>query len=156
MRMRWAALVAAGALAAARLLASGDAAGDEPLELAVVVGSRQQAAIALADLAPIFTTTTRELANGTAVSAFNMPPRSDERVLFDKVVLHLDPDESATFWIDRKIRGGSAPPRQIPEPALMLRVVAQVDGAIGYVPRARVDATVRVVAWVRNGKLTKP
>jgi hypothetical protein len=156
MRARWAAFVAAGALAAARVLGPEDACADEPLELAVVVSSQQRAQVALTDLASIFTTTTRELANGTSVSPFNLPSKSDERVLFDKAVLNLGPDDSASFWIDRKIRGGNAPPRQIPDAALMLRVVGQVDGAIGYLPRARVDATVRVVAWVRNGKLVKP
>jgi hypothetical protein len=151
-----AALVAACALAAAPLLGSDDAGAEEPLELAVVVGSREASPMALSELPPIFTTATRELAGGKAVSPFNLPPKSAERVLFDKAVLHLDPDESATFWIDRKIRGGNAPPRQIPDAALMLRVVGQVDGAVGYLPRAQVDATVRVVAWVRGGKLVKP
>jgi hypothetical protein len=129
---------------------------DEPLELAVVLNGGNQSPVALSDLAPIFTVTKRELAGGRAVTPFNLPPKSQERVLFDQVVLGFDPDDAARYWIDQKIRGGNPPPRQIPDAALMHRVIGTLDDSIGYLPSDRVDATVRVVARIRNGKLTRP
>jgi hypothetical protein len=150
------AVAAALALVAMPLPSTPVAGADAPVELAVVVSSRNQAPIALSDLAPIFTTTKRDLGDGKLVTPFNLLPKSAERVVFDKAVLSFDPDDAASFWIDRKIRGGNAPPRQVPDAGLMLRVVAQLDDAIGYVPASGVDATVRVVARVRNGKLAKP
>jgi hypothetical protein len=150
------ALAAAVALVATPLPSTPVAGAGEPVELAVVMSSRNQSPIAPSDLAPIFTTTKRDLGGGKSVTPFNLPPRSEERVLFDKAVLGLDPDDAASFWIDRKVRGGNAPPRQVPDAGLMLRVVGQLDDAIGYLPSSRVDATVRVVARVRNGKVTKP
>ena len=148
-------LAAAFALVATPLPSLPLAGADAPVELVVVTSSRNPAPIALSDLAPIFATTRREI-GGKPVTPFNMPPRSEERTVFDKAVLSFDPDDAASFWIDRKIRGGNAPPRQVPDAGLMLRVVAQLDDAIGYLPATRADATVRVVARVHNGKLTKP
>ena len=40
-------------------------------------------------------------------------PRTVDRVGFDQVVLKMDPDAVGRFWIDRKIRGGSGPPRTV-------------------------------------------
>jgi hypothetical protein len=48
------------------------------------------------------------------------------------VVLGLEPDDVARFWIDQRIRGQAGAPRAIPV-AMLIRVVPQLPGAIGYV-----------------------
>ncbi|MDX2052190.1 MAG: hypothetical protein SFV15_07360 [Polyangiaceae bacterium] len=74
---------------------------------------------------------------------FNHPVQTSERREFDRVVLGLSPDEVARYWINRKIRGQSGPPRTVPSSALLLRVVAQLKGAIGYVRSSQLNGSVR-------------
>ena len=52
---------------------------------------------------------------------------------FDRAVLGLEPEAVGPFWIDRRIRGESSPPRTVPSTDLLLRVVAKLPGAIAYV-----------------------
>lgn len=72
-------------------------------------------------------------AAGKRLVPLNLAPLSHERVGFDQAVLGMDPDSVARYWIDRKIRGQSGPPKAIDPPELMPRVVTKLDGAIGYV-----------------------
>ena len=73
-------------------------------------------------------------ASGKRLLPLNLTPNSRERGAFDKTVLSMSPDAIARYWVDRKIRGDSGPPKSIEPLDLMQRVVARVDGAIGYAP----------------------
>src|SRR5690606_23092438 len=55
-----------------------------------------------------------------------------ERVGFDDSVLGMNPEIVRQYWIDRKIRGQSGPPKTINSGALVLKLVNKVPGAIGY------------------------
>lgn len=90
------------------------------------------------------------------IVAFNYPPDHALRVAFDRAVLRMSPDEVGRFWLDQRIRGQGRPPRQVPDPELMARLVARVPGALGYVPPKLVDQHVRVIARVVNGKVLPP
>ncbi len=122
-------------------------------ELAVIVHPSNDAKLTADDLADVFRTVMRSWPGGKSIAAFELPPNTDERVLFDRAVLKLEPDDVAHFWIDRRMRGGSPPPHQVPEATILLRVVAKLAGAIGYVPASLVDSSVRVVAHVRAGEV---
>lgn len=74
---------------------------------------------------------------------FNYAPGDPLRVTFDSLVLGLSKDEVARYWVDRKIRGQSAPPRTVPSPAFMVAVAARLVGAIGYIPESALSAKVR-------------
>jgi ABC-type phosphate transport system substrate-binding protein len=126
------------------------------LELAVIVNASNTNEIKTADIDAIFKTSITRWADGAPLTAFNLPPQTDPRTVFDRAVLRMEPDDAARFWIDRKVRGGDPPPRQVPDPTLMVRVVAQLKGAIGYAPIDAVGSGVRIVARVRGGKLIKP
>jgi hypothetical protein len=103
--------------------------------LVVIAHPRAPAsALGAAEVETIFTTRKLFWADGSRIIAFNLPPRSALRVSFDEAALHLSPDEVARFWIDRRVRGGQPPPRQVPDLEMMLRVVAKVEGAVGYAP----------------------
>jgi hypothetical protein len=45
----------------------------------------------------------------------------------------MSPDQVARYWVDRKIRGQSGPPKSIDSPSVLQRVVAQIKASIGYV-----------------------
>ncbi len=108
------------------------------------------------ELEAIFLTDRRYWSGTKAIIAFNLPPRSDERVYFDQVVLRMDSDSVARFWRDRRVRSGSPPPRQAPDPVTVARLVAKLEGAVGYVPASIAAHDVRIVARIRNGKVLPP
>jgi hypothetical protein len=100
------------------------------------------------EIEAIFTTRRLDWPGGSRIVAFNFPPRHPAREEFDRRALHLEPDEVARFWIDRRVRGGHPPPRQIPDARTMLRVVASLETAVGYVASGEADGSVRVVAEI--------
>jgi len=108
------------------------------------------------ELEAIFTTVRRYWSGSQAIVPFNLVPRSDERVLFDRVVLRMNPDEVGRFWLDRRVRSGPPPPRQAPDASTAARLVGRLEGAISYVPAPLVQSDVRVVARIRDGKVVRP
>jgi len=126
-------------------------------ELVVVVHpSVGQATLDELELESIYLASRRFWSGSRAIVPFNLPPHEDERVLFDHVVLRMDPDEVGRFWLDRRVRGGPPPPRQAPDPLTVVRLVARLEGAIGYAPVGVPLADVRVVAKIRDGKVVRP
>ena len=100
------------------------------------------------DIEAFFTTRKLDWPGGKRVVPFNFPARNPVREAFDRDALHLDPDEAARYWIDRRVRGGHPPPRQVPDCHTMVRVVASLDTAIGYALKEDVTSDVRIVAEV--------
>ena len=117
--------------------------------LVVVVNPKNPVrSLGTGDVEAIFTTRRLDWPGGGRVVAFNFPPRNPTREAFDRGALHLEPGEVARYWIDRRVRGGHPPPRQIPDARTLLRVVASLESAVGYVANGEVDGTVRVVAEI--------
>ena len=73
-------------------------------------------------------------ASGKRLLPLNLTPSSRERGAFDRTVLNMSPEAIARYWVDRKIRGDSGPPKAIEPLDLLQRVVGRLDGAIGYAP----------------------
>jgi len=126
-------------------------------DLAVIVHPDNDVSVLdAADLEAIFTVSRRYWSGSRAILAFNLPAKSEPRVKFDRVVLHMEPDEAANYWIDRKVRGGSPPPRQAPDPTIMVRLVEKLSASIGYVPVALVSDQVKVVARIVGNDVRRP
>jgi hypothetical protein len=68
-----------------------------------------------------------------------------DRVAFDESVLGMDPDTVGLYWVDRKIRGQSGPPKAVETADVLLRVVSRVPGAVGYVRAEAVRGSVKVL-----------
>jgi hypothetical protein len=94
--------------------------------------------------------------DGTRVLPFNYPAGHPLRVTFDRLVLGFDPEQTARYWIDARIRAGSEAPRSLGTPALATRVVTQLRGSIAYVPVGESTAGLRVVARVSRAGVTAP
>ena len=77
--------------------------------------------------------------------------QSVDETNFDQVVLGMDAEAVARFWIDRKIRGGSGPPRTVESLTTLRRVVEKLPGAIGYIRPAQLSNEVRAIRV--DGKL---
>ena len=84
-------------------------------------------------------------ASGKRLLPLNLTPNSRERGAFDKTVLGMSPEAIARYWVDRKIRGDSGPPKTIEPLDLLQRVVARLDGAIGYAPVSEIRPELKAV-----------
>lgn len=113
--------------------------------LVVIVHAGNQETPSLADLAAMFTTRKQTWSGGKRIVPFNFPPKHEVRVAFDRAVLEMDPDAVARYWIDRRIRGGNPPPKQVTNARMIVRLVEKLDGAIAYVPRDTQLGATRVV-----------
>lgn len=69
---------------------------------------------------------------GDTLLPLNHPAGSETRERFDESVLAMDSIASQRYWIDSMIRGGRKAPRSVPNTALLMRVLAHMQGAIGY------------------------
>lgn len=81
----------------------------------------------------------------TTLRPLNLPPGVPERIAFDRRVLAMEPAQVARFWIDRRIRGQSGPPRVLPTGQLVVRIVARVPDTIGYALEMAIVDGVKVV-----------
>ncbi|MBN2193102.1 MAG: substrate-binding domain-containing protein [Polyangiaceae bacterium] len=145
------------ALAILLVAAGTTAEGNHAGEICVVVhpGNASAAGDRVA-LRQVFQTKVTRWSNGERITPLNLPKQSPHRGAFDRAVLGLSPEESERYWIDRKIRGGAPPPATAPEPGAVVRVVAQSEGAIGYVPASSLASNVKVIARIRDGKVVEP
>lgn len=98
------------------------------------------------DLGAIFTTRKQSWSSGARIVPFNFPAKHELRVQFDQIVLGMDPDDVARYWIDRRIRGGNTPPKQVPNALTIVKLVEKLEGSIGYVPRSAVSSGVRTIS----------
>jgi hypothetical protein len=115
--------------------------------------ARLRLAVIIAKSSPLETISLQDLRNlyrgdrlvGHQLIPFAFQAGTPERIAFDHSVLGMSPDDVARYWIDRKIRGQSGPPRAIDNPDLLMRVVAKLDGGLGYVRASDVKDYVKVL-----------
>jgi hypothetical protein len=144
-------------LAPLLLLCPGELHAAPELTLDVIVHAGSKVGpLSAYELEALFTRTQTRWADGKPVIPFSFPAGSEARVLFDRVALRLRPEEVGRFWLDHRIRGLGLPPKQVPSASLMLQVVANLPGAIGYVPATRNRPGVKVVARIQQGKVVPP
>lgn len=93
----------------------------------------------------------RVTTNGKQLIPVTYPKGSPERIAFDEAVLGMGPEQVGLYWIDRKIRGQSGPPKDVPNAATVVWIVGKVDGAIGFVRASAVGDDVKVLRV--DGKL---
>jgi hypothetical protein len=125
-------------------------AADRVVLLVLVAKESPLQDLSLTELKRLYSAESDSLGDSRAIP-FNQPPRSPDRVLFDKLVLGMDPDQVSQYWIDRRIRGLSGPPRVVDSLSLLLRLVARLPGGVGYAHAAQVPADVRALRV--SGKL---
>jgi hypothetical protein len=150
-------LVLAGVFLASVLLTTQAATASGDQNLAIIVNANVAVSrLSASELEAIFTSSRRTWPDGSSIGAFSYALESQIRRDFDRVVLRMSTDEVARFWIDQRVRGGAPPPRQVPDPSLVIRLVAKLPGCIAYVPDNLVNPTVKVVARVRDGRVIAP
>ncbi|HTV18600.1 MAG TPA: hypothetical protein VMG12_08020, partial [Polyangiaceae bacterium] len=114
--------------------------------LVAIVGSSSPIRdIALGNLRRVFLGEPVQSPTGQKLLGFNHPPKTRARMLFDELVLGMDPDEVARHWVDQRIRVGARPPRVVPNVPLLRQVISRLPGAIGYLTIADLDPSVRAL-----------
>ena len=129
---------------------------DGPVELVVVVNGDNDETPSSSDLESYFLRRDEHWGSGVTVIPLNYPPDSALRRAFDHAVLSMSPDDVVRYWLDQRIRSGKNAPRELADPAIILKLVARFNGAIGYLPASSATRGVRVVARIRGGKLLPP
>jgi ABC-type phosphate transport system substrate-binding protein len=115
-----------------------------------------QSSLSKDELAAIFSGVLQTWKNGKDVRVLNLATKSPERVLFDKVIMGMSPEQNAQYWIERRIRGEGTSPKQIPSSDMMVAVIKALSGAVGYVNATALKPDTRVLARIQNGKVVAP
>jgi hypothetical protein len=114
--------------------------------LIVIIGASSSVKdVSTAALRRIFQGLPTGFEGGKRYIPLNHATGTPTRAQFDRAVLGLEPSQVGAFWIDRRIRDESPPPRTIPSPELALRIVASLPGAITYVYPELLNSTVRAL-----------
>ncbi|MET0339456.1 MAG: hypothetical protein ABW252_00560 [Polyangiales bacterium] len=100
--------------------------------------------VSRAELRNLFLRHSSMIGPHTAIPVHQQPTAA-ARDKFDAAVLSMSEAELGRYWVDRRVRGESGPPRAIASLAVLLRVVAKLPGAVAYAYANEVDATVRVL-----------
>jgi hypothetical protein len=123
-------------------------------DLVVIIHPRNQAKISAASLEAMFLRKERRWPDATAVLPLNLVPDNDARQRFDRAALGMEPDDVARYWLEQRIRDGTMAPREIADPVLVVKLVAHLDGAIGYVPASTDLQGVVIVGTIRQGRVS--
>ncbi len=145
------ALLATVAVALATLAPRPVRAGNEVALAIIVAPGSKLTNISIDDLRRVFQSERLTDPAGNRLIGLNHPPKTVDRAGFDRAVLGMDPETVGRFWIDRKIRGSSGPPRTVDSLAILRRVVEKLPGAIGYIRPAQLSGEVRAIRV--DGKL---
>jgi hypothetical protein len=94
--------------------------------------------------------------SGHNVVPINQPPGTPARLTFDSTVMDFNADQTARYWIDARIRSGTQPPTTAPSDSLVIRFVAKLAGAIGYVAADKVGPDQNIVARIDAGRVVRP
>jgi hypothetical protein len=111
----------------------------------IVASNSAMTDVSLGTLRRVFLSEPVSGPGGLRLVGFNQPAGSRGRESFDRVVLGMDPEQVARYWVDQRIRGGARPPRQVNSVSLLRQVISRFPGAVGYLSPADLDASVRAL-----------
>jgi len=121
------------------------AARAEAQVIAIVVDrNNPRSDIGTEELRSLFLGKRREWTDGTRAVPIDLDSGAPRRA-FCATVLRMSEAEYDRFWVDQRVRGAGTGPRQLSSAGLVMRLVARVRGAVGYVPLGRVDGSVKVL-----------
>ncbi len=124
-------------------------------ELVVIVNRSNRAGnLSKGDLRAIFLSKRMRWEDGSKILAVNLPNSNASRHRFDEVVLGMSREDVGKYWVDRRLRGGTGAPKSVSSPEVVVKVVSDSETAVGYVSRADVNQSVKIVATIRGNSVT--
>lgn len=119
---------------------------EEKPQLAIVVAKTSPLEqLSIHDLKNLYMGDRISAPGGTQLIPVALRGGSPERTAFERTVLGMAADRLAKYWIDRKIRGQSGPPKSVDTAELLQLVVTKLEGGIGYVSASAVSSGVKIV-----------
>jgi len=101
--------------------------------------------LTVVELRRIFMKQTRMWSHAESIVPVDWDATSPHREAFSRQVLGRSVREMGDYWVQQSVTQGLAPPSTQRSARALLRFIASVSGAIGYLPPGDVDATVSVV-----------
>jgi len=129
-------------------VASG-AAAQQPGRMAVIVHPERRAELSVDQLAQIYLRRKQHWDDGEIIVPLNLASGMPQRAQFSQRVLRQTEPRLADYW-NRRYFDGVMPPATLASTAAVRRYVAADRRAIGYVPAAEVDASVRVILYLER------
>lgn len=141
-------LMSAPALQTAPGVAGARAVGgalQDPAFVVIVNKTNPVKTLAVAELRRIFMKQTRMWPHAESIVPVDWDATSPLRETFSKLVLARSVREMGDYWVQQSVTQGLTPPSTQRSTRALLRFVASVAGAIGYVPAGEADDSVSVV-----------
>lgn len=117
----------------------------DPAFVVIVNKANPVKTLPVTELRRIFMKQTRMWAHAESIVPVDWDATSPIREAFSKQVLSRSVREMADYWVQQSVTQGLAPPSTQRSTRALLRFVASVAGAIGYVPVGEADDTVSVI-----------
>ena len=143
--MHGAAVRLLGAAAVIMLSAPALQTTQDPAFVVIVNTANPTRTLSLVELRRIFMKQNRMWPNGESIVPVDWDATSALRQTFSERVLARSVREMADYWVQQSVTQGLAPPSTQRSTRALLRFVASVAGAIGYVPAGESDDTVSVI-----------
>lgn len=145
MKKRFLGLAFAGVLAIQlQPLRGAPASGDE-VDL-VVSSANKVNALSLDDARKIFKGDKRVWPEGSHITVLMLPHGRPERMAVLRGIYNMSETDYSRYFLEAIFTGRlAAPPKEVGSPVQMKQFLAANPGAIGYLDKADVDGTVRIV-----------
>lgn len=86
----------------------------------------------------------RRFWDDTKLVPLNLPPHDRLRRTFEDRILKMNTSQLDSYWIRAHYKG-KRPPYRVESLKSMLLFVQKVKGAIGYIPKSKVDSGMKVI-----------
>lgn len=107
--------------------------------------SVKDSAISKEDAAKIFLGKSNKLPSGTAVVPIDQEEDSSVRVSFHEKVTDKNPSQLTAYWSRLVFTGKGQPPKTVMDDDEVKDLVANNPNILGYMDKASVDSTVKVI-----------
>ncbi len=144
--MRWltlALLIWSAWLLPASAPAAAEAGARDPV--IVVSAKNPLSSLRYEQVAAIFLAQTDRFPDGAEAVALDLPPGSALRDAFYQRVAAMSPALMKSYWTKMMFTGRGQPPRELHNSGAVRRMVADNPAMIGYIDRAALDASVKVL-----------
>ena len=124
-------------------------AGTASAEVVVIVGKGGPDALSKEQVSDVFMGKAASLPGGAAAAPQDQPESSPLRDEFYTKVTGKSAAQAKAYWSKLAFTGKGTPPPEAANSAAIKKAVAGTPGGIGYIEKAAVDGTVKVVLTVQ-------
>ena len=87
----------------------------------------------------------RQLPSGISAKPLDLPASYPEKVIFYRLLVNKELAEINSYWARLTFSGRTSPPIEAKSNEEVLKIINRTPGAIGYMDRSKIDASVVLV-----------